>query len=62
MDIAHHKFMTGDTIIAAIKKHNGYFLSTEQVELLLAKFRELNGSGPFRPGMEVVVPVMDFSS
>jgi hypothetical protein len=62
METAHHKFMTGDTVIAAIKKHNGYFLRAEQLELLLSKFKELNGHGPYRPGMEVMVPIMDFNS
>lgn len=54
--------MTGDTVSAALKKHNGYYLTQEQLALLSAKFREINGDGPFKPGMVVIIPIMNFSA
>ena len=59
MNTIIHMFMAGDTIFAALKKYNGYQLEEKQLQFLLEEFRKLNGNGPFKPGMQVQIPIFN---
>lgn len=51
--------MPGDTVTGAIKKLNLYNVSKEEMEVLLKIFRDINGVENFKPGMRVMIPIME---
>lgn len=58
MKTVSHLFMPGDTILAVLKKHNGYTQDLERLEFLTKIFHDINGYEVFHPGMRVEIPVM----
>ena len=51
--------MPGDTVSGAIKKLNLYNVSKDEMDELLKIFRNLNGMENFKPGMRVMIPIME---
>ena len=54
-----HMFMPGETITAAIKKYNLYDVSKDEMKLLLQQFSTFNPDPVMRPGMRVMVPILE---
>ena len=53
-----HLFMPGQTVTGAIKQHNFYDVTKEEMEGLLAKYKAINGDGNPKPGINVMIPVL----
>jgi len=51
--------MPGETITAAIKKHNLYDVSKQEMAQLLKTFTATNTAEIFRPGNRVLVPILE---
>lgn len=53
-----HLFMPGETVSGAIKKINRHDTTPEEMILLLAQFKEINGEINPKPGMRFLIPVL----
>lgn len=54
-----HLFMPGHTVIAIIKKFNGYALAQEELDLLINQFIELNSDKVIKVGESALIPILD---
>lgn len=54
-----HMFMPGETVGAAIKKYNLYNVTTDEMKKLLGMFVSINGEKNFKPGMRVMIPILE---
>lgn len=55
----NHLFMPGHTIEAIIKKENRHDVTPEELQMLLAKFAELNGNEVPKGGSSAKIPVLE---
>ncbi len=53
-----HLFMPGHTLGAVIKQCNLYDVSKDEMEELIAKFKELNTDAIFKPGHSGLIPIL----
>jgi len=54
-----HMLMPGETIVALIKNLNLYDVSKEEMKQLLKLYTDLNGVEVMKPGMRVMVPILE---
>lgn len=54
-----HMLMPGETIVALIKNINLYDVTKEEMKQLLKLYTELNGADVMKPGMRVMVPILE---
>ena len=52
-----HLFMPGETVSAVIKKMNKYDVTGEEMQVLLAQFKDINPGIP-RPGVRALIPIL----
>jgi hypothetical protein len=55
----HHMFMPGETVTATIKKYNLYQVTREEMPGLLEMFKEVNTAENPKPGMNVLIPILE---
>lgn len=55
----NHMFGAKDTVVAAIRKYNGYTTDTHKLEQLLALYNELNGQKVPHLCEIVQIPILD---
>lgn len=54
-----HMFMPGETVGAAIKKYNLYDVTADEMKKLIQLFTQINGQKNFKPGMRVMIPILE---
>jgi len=59
MRTIRHLFMPGQTINAAIKKHNRHDVTSEELDLLMREFITLNSDAVPRVGQSKLIPILD---
>lgn len=59
MATVKHTFMPGQTIQAAIRKHNKYTDDSQKLKRLMEMFNELNGCRVIYVGETVDIPILE---
>lgn len=54
----NHMFMPGDTVQAVIKKFNLMDVSSEEMLELIERFKAINAEGAIKPGMKMLIPIL----
>ena len=54
-----HMFMPGQTVVAAIKLANRHDVTPDEVQLLITQFKEINGEINPKPGMRLLLPILE---
>lgn len=57
--VVSHLLMPGETITGAIKKHNRYDVSAQEMTGLLKTFNTTNMAKVFKPGNRVLIPILE---
>jgi hypothetical protein len=54
-----HLFMPGQTVTAAIKKLNLHDVTKEEMEELLAQYKQINPPKNPKPGEKMLIPILE---
>lgn len=54
----NHMFMPGDTVQGVIKKFNLFDVSEQEMAHLIERFKSINVEGAIKPGMKMLIPIL----